>query len=192
MSKVGTMPLKISQAETKDPIGVELVLAILSLGISCVSAAHQFGWIGKNDKKQFRKMKELVLSVMDELDNLVLIFHRHQSYSQSTTKQKPESQRISIRETMMDLQERDYHRFNSIRHAVNSLTTKLGNVLSALRQAEIEIGRPAELLKDQELFHVFDDLLLNFSNLTIPEFVGRLRTALDALNGKLSILSGVE
>ena len=181
------MKLNIENKNTIDPIGLELVIAILSLSVTTLAALNQFGVLPSKAPKsthEFKRLRNAILQAQNQLDNLVLTFQTYVSYSDNNGLQ--DNSVMTITSTLMYLHKNDYRRWNFIRTAISDVAHEVASVVRELHILESELDESVDALDDQYLLSVFDDLFLKLSSVTLSEFVKRLRDALDVLSKSLA------
>jgi hypothetical protein len=174
-----------------DPIGVELVLGILSASVTLVSAVHQFGLFSKRDERvlqKFKSLREELLRLHNCLDDLILTIHRHSLYqSDETSERSLTDKRLTLSNTLFRLKQRDYYRWLDIKEAVFKVSQRSYLLISEIRSLSSETSdeQLAETLNN-EILIPFDKLLLNFGSYEFGDFVSQLRQVLSDLDNTLN------
>ena len=175
-------------SEGRDPIGLELIVSLVSLALASVSILNQFGLLPEREGRavrEFRRLRSSILNANNDLDSLVLLFQR---FTSTSNRDQPFGGRMSLSDTLMELQDQDYQRWNSIRENLNMVASDIADINSMLRSFEFEAGQSDFSLRDADLLHVFDDLFLSIGSVSVVEFVSTLRSALGSLTDRLDNL----
>lgn len=174
--------------DTVDPIAVELILSLMSLSVSILSAVHQFGLLSKKDKniqKEFRKLREQTLRLHNRLDDLLLLFEIYGSYEGNDVGSL-DSKKLTISDTLLILKEKDYLRWQDIQKSLHMLTQECYSLISKIR--ELSQNYPNSLINETlntEIFVPFDKLLMNFNSYGLGDFLTQFRKALFQLDSTL-------
>jgi hypothetical protein len=116
-----------------DPIGLELILSLVHLGIASVAALHEFGLlprIAPQSAREFRQLREAVLEAQNQLDDLILTFERHISSAETSNSW---GNAMTLSSTLLYLRDRDYRRFTRVRDTLNGLSQEVAQVIRQLR-----------------------------------------------------------
>lgn len=174
---------KIQFNDRVDPIGIELVLSILSLSVSIVGVVHQLGWLSKRDKKiqkKFIKLREQTLRLHNNLDNLILKFKEYnEKYYNGDTLF---SRKLTISDTLFILKEKDYLDWLDLQKSIQGLSKEVYSLIFNIR--ELSLNYPNHLINEtmnKEIFTPFDELLIKFNSYEFIEFATQLRNALTKL-----------
>ena len=184
---------KIQFNDTVDPIGIELILEILSLSVSIVGVVHQIGWLSKRDKKiqqKFIKLREQTLRLHNNLDNLILKFKEYNEmyYNRNTSF----SRKLTISDTLFILKEKDYLEWLDLQKSIHGLSKECYSLIFKIR--ELSLNYPNSLINEtlnKEIFMPFDELLIKFSSYEFIEFATQLRNALTKLESILDDLTRI-
>jgi hypothetical protein len=179
-------------SDSIDPIGAEIIISILGLSVSIISAVYQFGLFSrqnKNLKIEFKKLKRMTLKLHNCLDDFLLIINRHGHYEDSN-ESSIVSENILLSATLMNLKEKDYYRWLDLKDSINKINKQAYLTIGKIREIseEIDEGSCAETMK-KEIFLSFDKLLLNFGQLKLGTFVGELREAINHLDNLIADIS---
>ena len=166
-----------------DPVGVELALGIYSALLSTVAFLHMFEPQLREirERKRLRRVRDAVLAIQNSIDDLLLTFARAQSYDVSLDGS------LSINETMLDLKERDFHRWRSIRDAIERNRRELYDSIDLIRREEIEEEKSGRFAS--ELVQETDHVLLSMGEMSLSQFVLTLRELAASLDDNLAKLT---
>jgi len=170
-----------------DPVGVELVLSILSLSVGIISAVHHFGIFTNKNKdvaKEFKKLREKVIRLHNCLDDFVLTLQRHSHYEISEN-EILSNKRLTISETMFKLKDKDYYRWIDIQDSVTTLTQEVYSIVTNIRTICFDYERELSEEAHLEIFSQFDNLLINYSNYELGKFVSELRKTISNLEAEI-------
>ena len=166
-----------------DPIGVELLLSILSLSVGVISAVHHFGGFTNKDRevaREFKKLREKVIRLHNCLDDFVLTLQRHSHYEISE-QEMLSNKKLTISETMFKLKDKDYYRWIDIQDSVARLTQEVYSIVSNIRTICFDYLHDSQDDRHHEILSQFDNLLINYSKYEIGEFVRELRSTISNL-----------
>jgi len=172
-----------------DPIGAEFILSVLGVVIGTISAIHQFGFFPRKDKRirdEFRSLREQVLRLHNSLDEIILTFERYSHYKDQNIKINIFSRNITISSTTMKLKEKDYIKWLDIRESLFKVSKNVYSIVSKIRalSLEFDINEDIEFL-NEVIVSNFDELLSNFGNYNLGDFLGKLRKHLSELDNYL-------
>ena len=173
-----------------DPIGIGLILDILSISISILNTVHQFGLLSRKDKmiqEEFKKLREQTLRLHNRLDDLLLIFEIYGSYEGNDVGSL-DSKKLTISDTLIKLKEKDYLRWLDIQYSLHMLGQECYSLISNIRELSQNYPKINEVL-NPEIFVPFDKLFMNFSSYGFGDFVTQFRKALDQLQSTLAELT---
>lgn len=169
-----------------DPIGIELVLNILSTSISILSAIYQFGVFSRKDKtilKEFKNLRKQLLRLHNCLDDLILTVNRHSHYDRESSLI---NKKLTLSDTLFELKQQDYFRWIDIHESLCNLNQETFEIISNIRRLCLDISeREVRDSLTNEILTPFDDLLINFHSYEFGEFISKFRNALSHLDGIL-------
>lgn len=169
-----------------DPIGLELILKVLSTGASILGVVFQFrSQIKKSGgpRNELQALRRQLLRLHNSLDDIILIIQRHDHQQE---RNRVASSRVTPSGTVMSLAARDYLRWIDIDNEVHKLSQETFSIISEIRKSFFaqETFEISDKL-DSKLFASFDELFINWGNYTVGEFVGKFRNALSDLDSAL-------
>ena len=176
-----------------DPLGIELIVSVLSLAIGTISAIYQFGLFSKKDKRirdEFKLLRQQVLRLQNSLDDIILTFDRYSNYDDRNINYNIFHGKITISSTIMKLKEKDYIKWLDIKESLHTISQNVYTIIAKLRTLNLKF----EIIEEEEFFNKvivgnFDELLINFSKYNIGEFLSKLRKNLSQLENYLLEIS---
>jgi hypothetical protein len=162
-----------------DPIGAELIIAILATAINLVGTLHQFGLFSKKRKKillEFENLYREVFRLQNSLDDLILTLERYSHQSGlPDLGEKP----LTIRGTLFYLEKRDYVRWIDVQDTIKRIDRDIYHIVSKIRSLSFKYeGKFSIEPSTQELTESFDELLLNMGKMTFGAFIMAMRSRL--------------
>lgn len=167
-----------------DPIGIELVLGILSTSISILSVTYQLGLFSRKNKKilkEFKNLRKQLLRLHNCLDDLILTVNRLHHYN-------PEgsllNKKLTLSDTHFALKQQDYYRWLDINESLYNLNQETFEVITNIRNLCLDISeREVMDTLSNEILAPFDELLINFQSYEFGQFISKFRDALSHLDG---------
>ncbi len=97
---------------------------------------------------------------------------------------------MSISDTMFNLKEKDYYRWQTIREMIHSISRRVFNLVARLREEQADaLSHSSNQLVQDDVLVKFDKLVMGIGQMNFADFVDKLRSSLNALSHRLSELT---
>jgi len=166
-----------------DPIGIEIVLSILSLSVGVISVIYHFGVFSERNKsvsQEFKKLRQNVIRLHNCLDDFILTLQRHSHYEISE-EELLAKKKLTISATMFKLKDKDYCRWIDIQDSISRLTQETYSIIDNIRTTCFDYEDNISEGNHHEIIEQFDNLLINYSTYELGDFVSNLREAISNL-----------
>jgi hypothetical protein len=157
-----------------DPIGIEIILLILTTSFHAISVFIQFQEASKQERirEKFLEIESQTLDLNRELTKFVGILSslNQEGYELSNKK-------LTIEDTLLELRENQYYAYLEITKEINTINNIIQAELNTLRENEktfLSNGIKSESSFD--LANSFDNLMLSYSTLSFMDFIEKLQS----------------
>ena len=167
-----------------DPIGLDLIMSILSTIISSVSFVFQVKSMdGKpriHYKSELEQVKKQLNNLEAEIDKYSILF----SNVKLEGSKRLEDRSLTIRDTKMLLKLNDYKNWRNLDSRIKNIQAELSVIISKCRKEMMFAG--SRDIKDSKLNQItddFDSLMENLSSSTHNEFIKESRILIGNICG---------
>ena len=169
-----------------DPIGLEILISIIDTVVTTIGVLHQFRTESHNRvvAKTFSDLQMQILHLQNSLDDFILTIDR---FSNLNPENNFLGRKLSIRNTLIELELKDYLRFMEITSKIQSINQRVFKLASSLREKMLSENLQINLnYSDEDFLGKLDEIVLNMGNKTFTEFTNELREFLGIVNNILA------